>query len=58
MLRKVERWQNITSCPFSLVYNHGFKPSELKMTETILEDNEEMIAQHWNLFIDRIVFIS
>ena len=29
--------------PISLVYNHGFKPSELKMTEAILEDNEEII---------------
>ena len=36
----------------SLVYNHGFKPSELKMIEAILEDNEELIAQHWNMFFN------
>ena len=38
--------------PISLVYNHGFKPSELKMIEEILEDNEEIIAQHWNTFFN------
>ena len=38
--------------PISLVYNHGFKPSELKMIEAILEDNEEVIAQHWNTFFN------
>ena len=38
--------------PISLVYNHGFKPSELKMIEAILEDNEEIIAQHWNMFFN------
>ena len=32
--------------PVSIVYNNGFKPSELKMIESILEDNEEIIAQH------------
>lgn len=38
--------------PISIVYNHGFKPSELKMIEAILEDNEEIIAQHWNTFFN------
>ena len=38
--------------PISLVYNHGFKPSELKMIEAVLEDNEEIIAQHWNTFFN------
>ena len=38
--------------PISLVYNYGFKPSELKMIEAILEDNEEIIAQHWNIFFN------
>jgi hypothetical protein len=38
--------------PVSIVYNNGFKPSELKMIESILEDNEEIIAQHWNTFFN------
>lgn len=38
--------------PISLVYNHGFKTSELKMIESILEDNEEIIAKHWNTFFN------
>jgi hypothetical protein len=37
--------------PVSIVYNHGFKPSELKMIEAILEENEEVIAEHWNRFL-------
>ena len=38
--------------PISMVYNHGFKPSELKMIEAILEENEEVIAEHWNRFFN------
>ena len=38
--------------PVEQVYNHGFKPSELKYIEEILKDNEEMIAEHWNMFFN------
>lgn len=38
--------------PVSLEYNHGFKSSELKMIEHVIEDNEEIIAQHWNNFFN------
>ena len=38
--------------PVSIVYNHGFKASELKMIESIIEENEENIANHWNIFFN------
>ena len=38
--------------PVSIVYNHGFKPSELKMIEAILEENEEVIADNWHRFFN------
>ena len=38
--------------PVSIVYNHGFKASELKMIESIIEENEENIANHWNTFFN------
>lgn len=38
--------------PVSLEYNYGFKSSELKMIESIIEDNEEIIAQHRNTFFN------
>ncbi|MBR1388275.1 MAG: DUF4160 domain-containing protein [Prevotella sp.] len=38
--------------PVALVYNKGFKASELKMIEAIIEDNEEIIAEHWNTFFN------
>ncbi len=38
--------------PVTLVYNKGFKSSELKMIESIIEENEEVIAQHWNTFFN------
>lgn len=38
--------------PLSLVYNHGFKVSELKMIEELIEENQEIIAQHWNKFFN------
>lgn len=38
--------------PVSLVYNYGFKSSELKMIESIIEENEENISNHWNTFFN------
>lgn len=38
--------------PVALVENNGFKPSELKMIESIIEDNEEVIAEHWNKYFN------
>lgn len=39
--------------PVQLVENHGLKKSELKMVETIIEENEEIIAEHWNKFFNQ-----
>lgn len=38
--------------PVTLVENHGFKTSELKMIESIIEDNQEVIAEHWNKYFN------
>lgn len=38
--------------PVALVENNVFKPSELKMIESIIEDNEEVIAEHWNKYFN------
>lgn len=38
--------------PVELVDNHGFKSQELKLIESIIEENVETIAQHWNMFFN------
>ena len=38
--------------PVELVSNEGFKPSELKMIEALIEENVETIAKHWNMFFN------
>ena len=42
-----------TISPVTLVENHGLKPSELKLVESIIEENEEIIAEHWNKFFNK-----
>lgn len=42
-----------TIAPVTLVYNHGFKPSELKLIKGIIEDNVEAIAEHWTKFFNK-----
>lgn len=39
--------------PLALAYNHGFKSSELKMIESIIEENTEVTAEHWNKFFNK-----
>ena len=41
-----------TISPVALVENHGLKPAELKMVEAIIEENSEVIAEHWNKFFN------
>ncbi|MBO5180636.1 MAG: DUF4160 domain-containing protein [Paraprevotella sp.] len=41
-----------TIFPVTLVQNHGLKPSELKLVESIIEENQEIIAEHWNKFFN------
>ena len=39
--------------PVALVENNGLKPAELKMVEAIIEENQEVIAEHWNKFFNK-----
>jgi len=36
-----------------LVYNHGFKRSELRMIESIVEENKEIIIGRWNEYFKK-----
>ncbi len=38
--------------PVRMVANKGLKPSEVKLVEAVIEDNQEMIAEHWNEFFN------
>ena len=42
-----------TLFPVQLVENHGLKPAEIKLVESIIEENQEVIAQHWNRFFNK-----
>lgn len=42
-----------TISPVTLAENHGMKINELKLIESIIEENEEVIAEHWNNFFNR-----
>ena len=42
-----------TISPVGLVENHGFKASELKLIESIIEENKEIIAEHWNKYFNK-----
>ncbi len=39
--------------PVTLKENQGFKTSELKLVESIIEENEEIIAEHWNRYFNK-----
>lgn len=43
-----------TIFPVELVKNQGFKKSELKLVESIIEENQEIIAEHWNKFFNKL----
>ena len=38
--------------PVEMVSNDGFKKQELKLIESIIEENVEIIAAHWNMFFN------
>lgn len=42
-----------TISPVTLVQNNGLKPAELKLVESIIEENQEVIAEHWNKFFNK-----
>lgn len=37
----------------ALVENHGFKRNELRMIESIIEENKDVIVQHWNAYFNK-----
>lgn len=39
--------------PVQLVKNNGLKSSELKLVESVIEENQEVIAEHWNKFFNK-----
>ena len=42
-----------TLFPVQLVENYGLKPAEIKLVESIIEENQDVIAQHWNRFFNK-----
>ena len=42
-----------TLSPVELVDNIGMKPSEIKLIESIICENQEVIAEHWNRFFNK-----
>ena len=40
--------------PVALVKNNGLKTSGIKLAESIIEENQEIIAEHWNKFFNRV----
>ncbi len=42
-----------TISPVKLVKNDGMKPSEVKLVESIIEENQEIIMEHWNKFFNK-----
>ncbi len=42
-----------TVFPVELVDNKGFKASELKMIKSIIDENQEVIAEHWTMFFNK-----
>ncbi len=42
-----------TLFPVELVENIGIKPAEIKLIESIICENQEVIAEHWNRFFNK-----
>lgn len=39
--------------PVELIENNGLSKSELKVAEAVIEENQEIIAEHWNKFFNQ-----
>ncbi|GHU87878.1 hypothetical protein FACS1894155_01670 [Bacteroidia bacterium] len=37
-----------------LLKNNGLKPNELKLSEMVIEENREIIIEHWNNFFNSV----
>lgn len=44
-----------TISPVRLVENHGLKPAEIKLVESVIEENVEVISEHWNKYFNNSV---
>ena len=44
--------ERLKKSPVKLVENYGLKLSEIKMIESVIEENTEVIAEHWNKFFN------
>lgn len=42
---------NVTD--IEMVHNHGFKKHELKLIESIIEENVEVITERWNNYFTK-----
>ena len=42
-----------TLFPVALVKNNGLKSSEIKLVESVIEENQEIIAEYWNKFFNK-----
>ena len=42
-----------TLFPVALVTNNGLKSSEIELVESVIEENQEIIAEHWNKFFNK-----
>lgn len=40
--------------PVELIENNGMSSAEIKMIESIIEENVEIIAEYWNSFFNKI----
>lgn len=39
----------------AVLENKGMKPSELKLVESIIEENVEIIAEYWNNYFNKMM---
>ena len=46
-----------TLFPVTLIKNNGLKSSELKLVESVIEENQEVIAEHWNKFFNKSKYV-
>lgn len=49
---KIAAKAKFTLDPVELVENHGLSKSELKMAESVIEENKEIFAERWNEFFN------
>lgn len=52
-VRKGNISAKFTLFPVTMVRNNGLKPSEIKLVESVIEENQEVIAECWNRFFNK-----